>query len=245
MINLFSIFDPVTSKNFSINWFRIIFILIYFPLIYWFIPSRWNIMILFLINYLINEFKVLIVNKNNFINLLIYLRIFFYIIFINLIGIFSYIFTSSSHLVVRLSISLPLWVSFIIFGWVKNTNHIFIHLVPSGTPAPLIPFIVIIETISNIIRPGTLAVRLAANIIAGHLLITLISSTSNNLNLLSLLIILLIQTLLIILELSVAIIQAYVFSVLRTLYRTESNYEKIKSTFSFSYFKSLTYFNFF
>ncbi|WP_431834057.1 F0F1 ATP synthase subunit A, partial [Escherichia coli] len=53
----------------------------------------------------------------------------------------------------------------------------FAHLVPQGTPPVLIPFIVCIETIRNIIRPGTLAVRLAANIIAGHLLLTLLGNT--------------------------------------------------------------------
>ena len=109
-----------------------------------------------------------------------------------------------------------------LFGWIKNIYHIFIHLVPQGTPVVLISFIVIIESISNIIRPGTLSVRLAANIIAGHLLMTLISSTGSSLSLIILTFILLIQCVLIILELRVAFIQAYVFTVLSTLYRVES-----------------------
>lgn len=239
IINLFSVFDPVTSFKFSINWIRIIYILLFFPLMYWFVPSRWNILIYLFLEFLVNEFKTSLFKKNNLINLLIYVSIFFFIIFNNLIGIFRYIFTSTRHLVVRLSISLSLWISFIIFGWLNYTNHIFIHLVPSGTPGILIPFIVLIETIRNIIRPGTLAVRLSANIIAGHLLITLISSTGSNLNIIFLLIMLIVQIILIVLELRVAVIQAYVFSVLRTLYRTESNYENIITTISFSNFKSV------
>ena len=103
-----------------------------------------------------------------------------------------------------------------------NINHIFIHLVPQGTPGVLIFFMVIIESISNIIQPGTLAVRLVANIIAGHLLMTLISSTGPSLFLILLIFILLIQCILIMLQLRVAFIQAYVFTVLRTLYRVES-----------------------
>jgi F-type H+-transporting ATPase subunit a len=82
---------------------------------------------------------------------------------------------------------------------------------------------VCIETISNIIRPGTLAVRLAANIIAGHLLLTLLGNTGNSLP--HFLIILLIgaQIALLVLESAVSIIQSYVFAVLRTLYSREVN----------------------
>jgi F-type H+-transporting ATPase subunit a len=85
------------------------------------------------------------------------------------------------------------------------------------------PFMVCIETISNIIRPGTLAVRLAANIIAGHLLLTLLGNTGNSLP--HFLIILLIgaQIALLVLESAVSIIQSYVFAVLRTLYSREVN----------------------
>lgn len=241
IINLFSVFDPSTSMEFSLNWIRSIYILLFLPIIYWFIPSRWNIFLFLFIKFLLLEFKVLIQKKNNIINLLIYISIFFFILLNNFIGIFNYIFTSTRHLVLRLSIALPLWISLIIYGWVNHTNHIFIHLVPSGTPSILIPFIVLIETVRNVIRPITLAVRLAANIIAGHLLITLISSTGSRLSIFILIFILLGQILLIILELSVAVIQAYVFSVLRTLYRTESNYENIIATISFSNIKTLTF----
>lgn len=221
--NLFTIFDPSTSLNYSLNWIRVIYILIFLPIMFWFIPSRWNIIFLMLIDFLMLEFKILLIKKVNFINLLIYIRLFVFIILNNLLGIFCYIFTSSSHLVIRLSLSLSLWLSIIIYGWINFTNHIFYHLVPLGTPKILIPFIVLIESIRNIIRPGTLGVRLAANIISGHLLITLISSTGFNLRIFLLILILLCQMILIILELSVAFIQAYVFSVLRTLYSRESN----------------------
>merc|ERR1711936_472797 len=66
---------------------------------------------------------------------------------------------------------------FSLFFSIKNQyNSLFAHLVPRGTPVALIPVIVIIETVSNIIRPGTLPIRLAANIVAGHLLLTLLGS---------------------------------------------------------------------
>jgi len=80
---------------------------------------------------------------------------------------------------------------------------------------------VLIETIRNVIRPGTLAVRLAANIIAGHLLLTLLGSTGPSLSTSILVLLIIAQILLLILESAVAIIQSYVFAVLRTLYARE------------------------
>jgi F-type H+-transporting ATPase subunit a len=95
------------------------------------------------------------------------------------------------------------------------------HLTPQGTPFILILFIVLIETIRLIIRPITLAIRLTANIIAGHLLISLMGSSGQSLRIIALSIMLRIQILLIILEIAVAFIQSYVFTILRTLYRSE------------------------
>merc|ERR1712121_365946 len=110
--------------------------------------------------------------------------------------------------------------------WYDSLVHLFqlinfmSHLVPVGTPGPLIPFMVLIETVRNIIRPGTLSIRLAANIVAGHLLLTLLGSQGDlSLFLLCLMVALF---LLLLLEVGVACIQAYVFTVLRSLYLSET-----------------------
>jgi len=85
------------------------------------------------------------------------------------------------------------------------------------------PFIVIIESISLIIRPLTLSIRLTANIIAGHLLLTLLGSSGLNIsNSLMLFLLIFTQILLYFLEIAVSIIQAYVFSILSTLYSRET-----------------------
>jgi len=97
------------------------------------------------------------------------------------------------------------------------------HIVPLGTPGVLMPFIVLIETVRNIIRPGTLAVRLAANMIAGHLLLVLLGSQAVGSGVVTLLIILGVQVTLLVLEGAVAVIQSYVFAVLATLYSREVN----------------------
>ena len=80
---------------------------------------------------------------------------------------------------------------------------------------------VLIETIRNIIRPGTLAVRLAANMIAGHLLLTLLGRTGPSLSNSLLALLIVAQILLLVLESAVAIIQSYVFAVLSALYARE------------------------
>lgn len=95
------------------------------------------------------------------------------------------------------------------------------HCVPLGTPPVLMPFMVLIETIRNLIRPGTLAVRLAANIIAGHLLLVLLGNQGPNLSSAFLVVLIVTQILLLVLESAVAVIQSYVFAVLATLYSRE------------------------
>jgi len=97
----------------------------------------------------------------------------------------------------------------------------FAHLTPQSTPTPLMPFIVLIETISRIIRPVTLAIRLIANIIAGHLLLTLLGNQAVATSFTIISLVVLTQFALLTLELAVSVIQAYVFSVLLTLYTRE------------------------
>ena len=97
------------------------------------------------------------------------------------------------------------------------------HLVPLGTPYALIPFMVIIELVRSVIRPLTLSVRLAANIVAGHLLIVLIRNPIARINFNFIILVLSALLLLLILELAVSFIQAYVFRTLTSLYVIEVN----------------------
>lgn len=222
--NLFSVFDPTSYIiSLSLNWIRTFAGLLFIPLAFWIIPYRWSILWYFILTTLHKEFKILIGPSKSYGITLLFTSLFSFILFNNFLGLYPYIFTRSSHLSFTLALALPLWISFIIFGWINNTQHIFAHLVPQGTPSLLIPFIVCIETISNLIRPGTLAVRLAANIIAGHLLLTLLGNTGPSLSLILLNCLIVGQILLLILESAVAIIQSYVFAVLTTLYSREVN----------------------
>nr|AQM57881.1 ATP synthase F0 subunit 6 [Dendrolimus kikuchii] len=224
MTNLFSIFDPSTNIfNMPINWISTIIGIMFIPYMYWMLPNRFLLLWNFILINLHKEFKTLL--KNNYFNgsTMIFVSLFSFVLFNNFLGLFPYIFTSTSHLTLSLSMSLPLWFSFMIYGWINNSQHMFIHMIPQGTPSILMPFMVLIETISNIIRPGTLAVRLTANMIAGHLLMTLLSSTGINMPNYLIIFLLMIQILLLILESAVAVIQSYVIAILSTLYSSEVN----------------------
>nr|AXS66064.1 ATP synthase F0 subunit 6 [Curculionoidea sp. 26 KM-2017] len=220
MANLFSSFDPSSNLNMSLNWLGVLIGLFIIPPSLWLIPSRLSLFWNEILSYLHKELQILTNSKGS---TLIFISLFSLIMFNNFLGLFPYIFTSTSHMILTLTLSLPLWLSFMIYGWINNTIHMFAHLVPSGTPPILMPFMVCIESISNLIRPGTLAIRLSANMIAGHLLLTLLGNTGPTMNMLMINILIITQILLLVLETAVSFIQSYVFAVLSTLYSSEVN----------------------
>nr|QIV24839.1 ATP synthase F0 subunit 6 [Sceleocantha sp. 4 MJ-2019] len=220
MANLFSSFDPTTNFKLSLNWLSTLIGLMLIPSAIWLIPARKHVLWMNITSALHKEFKILLGSSFKG-STLIFISLFSLILFNNFLGLFPYIFTSTSHMTMTFSLALPLWISFMIYGWINNTIHMLAHLVPQGTPPALMPFMVCIETISNIIRPGTLAVRLAANMIAGHLLMTLLGNTGQSLTLVMINFLIITQILLLVLESAVAIIQSYVFAILSTLYSSE------------------------
>nr|YP_008379039.1 ATP synthase subunit 6 [Leontopithecus rosalia]YP_009489717.1 ATP synthase F0 subunit 6 [Leontopithecus chrysopygus]AGM47533.1 ATP synthase subunit 6 [Leontopithecus rosalia]AWH02149.1 ATP synthase subunit 6 [Leontopithecus chrysopygus]QXN53102.1 ATP synthase F0 subunit 6 [Leontopithecus rosalia] len=139
----------------------------------------------------------------------------------NILGLTPYAFTPTTQLSMNLGMAIPLWAATVLMGLRFKTKSSLAHFLPQGTPIPLIPMLIIIETISLFIQPVALAVRLTANITAGHLLMHLLGDTT--LTLLSIYlststITIIIIILLITLELGVALIQAYVFTLLVSLY---------------------------
>nr|QGZ08863.1 ATP synthase F0 subunit 6 [Neelus murinus] len=221
MTNLFSVFDPSTSQSLSLNWMMSLLILVFFAPIIWKIPSRPMMIIKKTNTFIFQEFKtVLGGTQPNFV-LIFMTSTMLFILINNIMGLFPYTFTSTSHMVTTLSMSLPLWVAFMLMGWFNNTKHMLAHLVPQSTPPVLMPFMVLIESISNLIRPFTLAIRLSANMIAGHLLMTLLGEQASSNMSPVLLMILIVQFCLLTLESAVAMIQSYVFTILTTLYASE------------------------
>nr|UUJ37443.1 ATP synthase F0 subunit 6 [Sciurus anomalus] len=139
----------------------------------------------------------------------------------NLLGLLPHSFTPTTQLSMNLGMAIPLWAATVILGFRHKTKASLAHFLPQGTPIPLIPMLVIIETISLFIQPMALAVRLTANITAGHLLMHLIGGATLVLMSISTptaMITFIILILLTILEFAVALIQAYVFTLLVSLY---------------------------
>ena len=223
MANLFSIFDPAANLNLPLNWTSALIVLLILPAFYW---KRAN-QAVFLYKTLVNKVSEEIgrtLKRLSVPGLLAIPAAFLVSIALNnFIGLFPYIFTASRHPLFTLTLALPFWLGHIILGAALTPNHILAHFVPLGTPAPLIPFIVVIEIIRSVIRPLTLAIRLAANMIAGHLLLALLGRQGFSFypHIFSLVILSLI--LLLTLEVAVRLIQSYVFSVLSTLYINEVN----------------------
>nr|YP_009429079.1 ATP synthase F0 subunit 6 [Etheostoma jessiae]ASW20628.1 ATP synthase subunit 6 [Etheostoma jessiae] len=148
-----------------------------------------------------------------------------FLITLNMLGLLPYTFTPTTQLSLNLGLAVPLWLATVIIGMRNQPTHALGHLLPEGTPGPLIPVLIIIETISLFIRPLALGVRLTANLTAGHLLIQLIATAAFVLLPLMPTVAILTSTVLVLLtllEIAVAMIQAYVFVLLLTLYLQEN-----------------------
>lgn len=224
MGNLFSSFDPQARVLFfsaGFNWVSVFRALLFFPQLFWLVKNQLRTRYKIVINLLLSELSAVFGVFRVPGTALAFLRFFFFIIFSNFIGLFPYVFTASRHLVFTLSLSLPLWLGAMVWSCVFQFRNIMAHLVPTGTPGPLMPLIVLIETVRSLIRPITLAIRLAANIIAGHLLLTLLGSQGSLRLRFGTGLIILSLTLLLTLECAVACIQSYVFTILRSLYLSE------------------------
>ena len=224
MTNLFSIFDPnVLWLNFRLNWLRSWIALLWLPRIYWLSRSKIKFALGRILKNLSSEFNLNFKPISTPGHTHWAIRIFLMILVNNILGLTPYTFTSTSHLSFSLRMALVIWLRYIVYRITWDLGSFLAHLVPLGTPYILIPFIVLIEFVRNIIRPITLSVRLAANLVAGHLLITLIRSPAVFISYGSLVFLIRALFILIILESAVAFIQAYVFRMLRTLYLREVN----------------------
>nr|AFN61649.1 ATP6 [Lanius collaris smithii] len=188
------------------------------------VTSRLSTLQLWLINTITKQLMMPL-NKKGHKWALILTSLMMFLLTVNLLGLLPYTFTPTTQLSMNLALAFPLWLATLLTGLRNQPSISLGHLLPEGTPTPLIPALILIETTSLLIRPLALGVRLTANLTAGHLLIQLISTAT--VVLISImpaisLLTLLILFLLTLLEVAVAMIQAYVFVLLLSLYLQEN-----------------------
>lgn len=142
----------------------------------------------------------------------------------NLLGMIPYSFTYTSHIIVTMALALLIFFTVLIIGVIKHGVHFFSFLVPPGVPVWLFPLIIPIELVSFLARPVTLSVRLFANMMAGHLMLKVFAGFS--VGMLSLgaagfaagLVPMFFNVILIGFEFLIALLHAYVFTVLSCIY---------------------------
>ncbi|KAK1405831.1 hypothetical protein QVD17_42409 [Tagetes erecta] len=154
---------------------------------------------------------------------------FTFLLFCNLQGMIPYSFTVTSHFLITLGLSFSIFIGITIVGFQRNGLHFLSFLLPAGVPLPLAPFLVLLELISYCFRALSLGIRLFANMMAGHSLVKILSGFAwtmlcmNDLlyfigDLGPLFIVLALTGL----ELGVAILQAYVFTILICIYLNDA-----------------------
>nr|CAC28055.1 ATP synthase A chain subunit 6 [Maculolachnus submacula] len=216
MMNLFNIFDPSTLiLNLNLNWISSFWIIIFMPNFIWMLPNRIKMIYNKIFNILNNEMLMLTKKKNYKSPSFMFISMFMFIFFNNFFSLFPYIFSSSSHMIFSMTLAMPFWMFFLLMAITNNPKTFIAHLIPMNTPMMLTPLMTIIETMSILIRPLSLSIRLTANLIAGHLMMTLLNYNS------MMILIIFIQMFMVMFEMCVAMIQSYVFSILSCLYSSE------------------------
>ena len=147
---------------------------------------------------------------------------FFFLLLLNILGLLPYVFPPTAHFVVTLGFSFSIMMAVTFVGVLTFKIEFVSLLVPRGVPLILAPILVVIETLSYLIRALSLGLRLGGNISAGHLVFSILSGFAFNLVLngdwvLGCFLIW-IMAFIALLEMMVAVIQAYVFSLLTTIY---------------------------
>ena len=147
--------------------------------------------------------------------------VFVFILSCNLFGMIPYSFTVTSHLATTMVFAGFVFFVVVGVGVAKSGLAYFAHFAPKGIPSIMIPFMFVIEFFSFLVRPFTLSVRLAANMTAGHTVLKVIAGLVAPLSFFGV-VPLLFLSMLTAFEIFVALLQAYIFSLLTCLYINES-----------------------
>jgi ATP synthase subunit 6 len=207
----------------------ILIILVYFiyPLvIYKKIPNSLQLLVQDIYKFILSLFYQQTNNYTCLQYLPLILSIFVIILISNLLGLTPFGFTITSHLYITAFISISIFFGVTLLGFINNKFNFLKYFVPSGVSNKLLLYFLIgIEVISYIIRPLSLAIRLFANMLAGHTSLFILSGFAIQISQKKILFLIVIPIIVILLvfflELAIAFIQAYVFTILLIIYINE------------------------
>lgn len=193
------------------------------------LPTAWQSLVEMVYDFVKNLVKEQIGKKGK-IYFPIVFATFTYILASNLIGMIPYSFTTTSHFLVTFSLSFSLFIGITCIGFLHHGLHFFSFLLPPGAPLGLAPFLVLMELVSYCFRAISLGVRLFANMMAGHTLVKILSGFSWSMMKVGGFMVVvaclpfLVVFALTFLEVGVACLQAYVFSILVCIYLSDVIY---------------------
>ena len=154
--------------------------------------------------------------------------LFMFLLVSNVIGLIPYNFTVASHIIITLALALLVFLTVLVYGFWKNGLHFFNLFVPKGIPVIVLPLIVFIEVLSFLSRPVSHSVRLFANMLAGHITLKVFAGFVTLMGTLGIAgwigasLPLALTVVLTALELLVAFLQAYVFTILTCIYLNDA-----------------------
>lgn len=219
--------------KFPINNALIYLILVYFLIRFFFamvlldlrlIPYNLQIFIEQIYNFVFGLVKQQI-NINGYAYFPIIFTLFLFILVANLIGMSLYSFTLTSHVGIAFTLSFSFFIAIVIIGIIIQKASFVNTFIPSGAPKILIPFLIGIEIISYFSRPFSLGIRLFANLMSGHTLLAILANFAFLISQKNIIIAILPFVLIVAivgLEAMIAVLQAYVFTVLVCIYLNDS-----------------------
>ena len=185
------------------------------------VPERWQSMAELSYEFVANLLRDTVGNEGRKYFPFVF-SLFMFILFGNMLGMIPYSFTFTSHVIVTFAMALTVFIGVTILGFVKHGFHFFRFFVPPGVSVVLWPLMIPIEIISYLSRPISLSVRLFANLTAGHTMLKVFAGFIISLGVVGGILPFAFVVALTGLELLIAFLQAYVFTILTCFYINDS-----------------------
>nr|YP_010146830.1 ATP synthase F0 subunit 6 [Yininemertes pratensis]QQP01059.1 ATP synthase F0 subunit 6 [Yininemertes pratensis] len=227
LMDIFSSFDEQNGNFLSLGfpvWFGSFFFLGFVFSWYWWGSGRWGSLVMLLKGFCLEQVfrgrgRYLGGFSGGVVGLMTLL------LCMNLSGLVPYVFSNTSHLLVTFSLASVLWLSLLVSSVFFNSGSFLAVLLPVGAPSVLNPFLVLVESVSLLVRPVTLSVRLAANMGAGHIVLCLLGSyLSSGFFCYSgyvVVVLVLVNVFYFLFEVGICLVQSYIFFLLLNLYGDE------------------------